>query len=101
MKLVFKIVGIVIGVILALVLFIVFMFYKDFKMPVEQYTQSEEYFQKRLDDELQLIMSDTNKENIDVTLTEVFINQFIMRELSKDNPKYQNETYKDDLEYFS
>lgn len=99
MKLVFKIVGIVIGVILALVLFIVFMFYKDFKMPVEQYTQSEEYFQKRLDDELQLIMSDTNKENIDVTLTEVFINQFIMRELSKDNPKYQNETYKDDLEY--
>ena len=99
MKLVFKIIGLIVGIFIALVIFLAIMFYKDFKMPVEQYTQSEEYFQKRLDDELQLIMTDDTKENIEVTLTEVFINQFMMRELSKDNPKYQDEAFKDEPAY--
>ena len=99
MKLVFKIIGLIVGIFIALVIFLAIMFYKDFKMPVEQYTQSEDYFQKRLDDELQLIMTDDTKENIEVTLTEVFINQFMMRELSKDNPKYQDEAFKDDPAY--
>ncbi|MDD2575074.1 MAG: hypothetical protein PHD47_01245, partial [Acholeplasmataceae bacterium] len=99
MKLVFKIIGLIVGIFIALIIFLAVMFYKDFKMPVEQYTQSEEYFQKQLDDEIQLMMINDTKENIEVTLTEVFINQFMMRELSKDNPKFQDDAFKDEPEY--
>ena len=44
-------------------------------------------------------MLDTNSDLIDLTVTEAFLNTVIQKELSKDNPKYLDETYKDTPDY--
>lgn len=93
------IVGIIIAVLIILIATPLIMFSKNYKVPVEQYSTEEAYFMKHFDDEYLALVNDTSKETINVDLTEIYINQFIKREITKDNHKYMNETYKGELEY--
>lgn len=75
------------------------MFSKNYKVPVNQYSETETYYMKHFDDEFQLLQTTPSKQYINTTLTEIYINQFIKNELFKDNPKFMNPAYEGELEY--
>ena len=99
MKKVLLIIGIILTSLIILISIPLIMFSKNYKVPEEQYKVEETYFMKHFDNEfVELVNSDT-KNYINVNLTEVYINQFIKRELFKDNPKYMVSAYEGELEY--
>lgn len=75
------------------------MFSKNYKVPTIQYSETETYYMKHVDNEFMALVEDETKEFMHTTLSEVYINQFIKNELFKDNTKYMDETYKGELEY--
>ncbi len=99
MKKVLLIIGIILTSLIILISIPLIMFSKNYKVPEEQYKVEETYFMKHFDNEfVELVNSDT-KNHVNVNLTEVYINQFIKRELFKDNPKYMVSAYEGELEY--
>lgn len=99
MKKALLIIGITIATLIILISIPLIMFSKNYKVPEEQYTVEETYFMKHFDNEFIELVNSNTKENVNVDLTEIYINQFIRREIFKDNYKYLNEVYKGELEY--
>lgn len=104
MKFLFKILTKLLLVVLILgVIFVgvpLFLLHKKSAAPISDYTTANEaVFYQALDDDLRALMLDTNSDLIDLTVTEAFLNTVIQKELSKDNPKYLDETYKDTPDY--
>lgn len=99
MKKVLLILGITIATLIILISIPLIMFSKNYKVPIEQYKVEETYFMKHFDNEFVLLVNSNTKRDVNVDLKEVYINQFIRREIFKDNPKYLNEAYKGELEY--
>ena len=100
---VFKKILIILAIVFTLSLILIaiplIMFSKNYKVPTQQYAQTETYFMKHFDNEFQALVNDEDKAFIHTPLTEAYINQFIKNELFKDNPKYMDEAYKGELEY--
>lgn len=97
-KLIFSIL-ITITVVVALMAIPLFMFSKNYIVPKDQYKETEPLFMKQFDDEFVALLNDTDKEYVDISLTEVFINQFIKNQLFKENTIYQDENHKEELLY--
>ncbi|MDY0140108.1 MAG: hypothetical protein RBR50_10440, partial [Candidatus Izemoplasmatales bacterium] len=67
---------------------------------IEQYNvNSETEFYSMMDDELSLLITDNTEDFVQLTVNEAFINRAIQKELSKNNDKYQDENYEDDIAY--
>ena len=68
--------------------------------PIDQYnTSSETALYSMLDDELSSLITNINDDTVFLTVDEAFINRAIQKELSKDNPKYLDSQYEDEMAY--
>lgn len=79
---------VIIGIIIGLPLYL---FSYRLTPPTDQYIQaSENAFYTEVDGELSALITNPTEDTVEFTITEAFINRVVQRQLSKDNPKYQN-----------
>ena len=78
----------------------IFMLYKDYKMPVEDYETTENSFYKQTDEELVKIIQDETETHLNVGVTEAFLNKTIMEALTKDNPYYMKDGHENELQHY-
>ncbi|PKK85525.1 MAG: hypothetical protein CVV63_05125, partial [Tenericutes bacterium HGW-Tenericutes-8] len=73
---------------------------KKTQAPLTDYqTSSETAFYEDLNSDLEALMTDTESDFIDITMSEQFLNRAIQKQLSKSNPKFQDPAYSDELDY--
>lgn len=99
-KLLFKVLLVLLVLTSIFVVLPLVLFHKSVSSPKDDYVSThEQVFYQSLDNSIQGLITDTNQDTIDIVVFESFLNRAIQKELSKDNHKFLNETYKDDLEY--
>lgn len=99
-KVILKAVLIFLFVIFVLVTIPLFLLHKTTSAPLDQYnTDSETALYTMLDDELSALINDDSDDVVFLTVDEAFINRAIQKELSKENSKFQNSDFVDDVEF--
>jgi hypothetical protein len=100
MKILKKLVLFLVVIIVLFVVIPLILLSKKTQAPLADYqTSSETAFYQDLNADLEALMTDTESDYIDLTMSEQFLNRAIQKELSKDNPKFQNDLYSDELDY--
>ena len=100
MKILKKLVLFLVVIIVLFVVIPLVLLSKKTQAPLADYqTSSETAFYQDLNADLEALMTDTESDYIDLTMSEQFLNRAIQKELSKDNPKFQNDLYSDELDY--
>lgn len=100
MKILKKLVLFLVVIIVLFVVIPLVLLSKKTQAPLADYqTSSETAFYQDLNADLEALMTDTESDYIDLTISEQFLNRAIQKELSKDNPKFQNDLYSDELDY--
>jgi hypothetical protein len=100
MKILKKLVLFLVVIIVLFVVIPLILLSKKTQAPLADYqTSSETAFYQDLNADLEALMTDTESDYIDLTMSEQFLNRAIQKELSNDNPKFQNDLYSDELDY--
>lgn len=95
--------GIIVSLVILLVVLVgvpLFLLNLKTAAPVEQYVEtSETAFYTTFNQELETLITDSEKDGVHFRLDEAFINRMIQKILSEDNPKYLNSEHEDELAY--